>query len=365
MTSREIMRAAMRREPTDRIPCMPQICHDVAVRLYAEADGGDWIDGMGRCVEDPSLVWDYVIRLVREVGCDGLRLFLKPAPRRVRREGDELVVVDEHTGRRTGKIDVHGGGGYVPDAPTAPVQSLEEARDRLEAMAADVDDAKVAMLRTARDRVPDLFVASSPAGFTMNTYNILRGREQAMYDFFERPDFVLAVMEMQVQVGIRRAERLLEAGIDALYIGDPSASASLISPEHFRRFCFPGFRTFCDHFRDRNVLIYIHICGNSDPLLEMMAETGTSCVEPLDPLGGVSVAEAKRRIGSRVALMGGVNTITLANGTPEQVRREAISKCREGGPHGYILAAGDMVPPNTSWDNLRALVDVSRESLWR
>ncbi len=35
MNSRELMIAAMRREPTERIPTMPQICHDLPVRLYA------------------------------------------------------------------------------------------------------------------------------------------------------------------------------------------------------------------------------------------------------------------------------------------------------------------------------------------
>ena len=35
MNSRELMRAAMRREPTERIPTMPQICHDMPVRVYA------------------------------------------------------------------------------------------------------------------------------------------------------------------------------------------------------------------------------------------------------------------------------------------------------------------------------------------
>jgi len=242
------------------------------------------------------------------------------------------------------------------------VETLADARTRLDAMVAEMDDEKIELLRTARNRVPNLFVASSPAGFTMNTYNILRGREQAMYDFFERPQFVSAVMEMQAEMGIQRAERLLETGIDALYIGDPSASASLISPAHFKQFCYPGFRTFCDHFKDRDILIYLHICGNSSPILEMMADTGTDCVEPLDPLGGVSVADAKNRVGERVALMGGLNTLTLSGGTAEEVRAEAVLKCAEGGPHGYILAAGDMVPPTTSMENLRAMVGVSSGS---
>jgi len=213
--------------------------------------------------------------------------------------------------------------------------------------------------------VPDLFVASAPGGITMNTYTALRGREQAMLDFYERPDFVVAAMDMQADVIIERAERLLETGIDCLYIGDPAASASLISPRHFQRFCLPAYEKFCRHFKGRDTLIYIHVCGNSRPILEMLADTGADVVEPLDPLGGVQVADAKRRIGHRVALMGGLNTLTLANGTPGEVRDEAIQKCREGGPQGYILAAGDMVPPTTPMANLQAMVDVAKLSLWR
>ena len=97
----------------------------------------------------------------------------------------------------------------------------------------------------------------------------------------------------------------------------------------------------------------------------MMADTGAHVVEPLDPLGGVDVADAKQRIGKRVGLMGGVNTLTLSRGTRDEVHDEAIRKCREGGPHGYVLAAGDMVPPATPLENLQALVDVATKSLWR
>ena len=208
--------------------------------------------------------------------------------------------------------------------------------------------------------MPDLFVASAPGGITVNTYMNLRGSEQAMADIVERPDFVAAVFDMQVEAMIRRSEALLAAGIDALYIGDAAASASVISPRHFARFCLPAYRKFCEHFRSRGTLIYIHVCGNSNPILEMLADTGAHTVEPLDPLGGVSVADAKQRIGDRVALMGGVSTLTLAHGTPEEVTAEAIRKCREGGPYGYVLAAGDMVPPVTSLANLQAMVDVAR-----
>jgi uroporphyrinogen-III decarboxylase len=344
---------------------MPQLCHDTAIRIYQREDGVDWIDAMKRCVEEPTAVYDYVIRLVEEVNCDGLRLFVKPEPMKVERGGESLIVIDPKRGDRIGVIDTLGGGGFVPDRPEPPVETVDEARKRLGVLAREITGEKVEIIRSARQRVPERFVACAPGGITMNTYTTLRGREQAMVDFFERPDFVRAVMDLQAETIIQRAEKLLKADIDCLYIGDPAASASLISPKHFEQFCLPGYQKFCSHFRGRGVLIYIHICGNSNPILEMMAATGADTVEPLDPLGGVSVADAKRRIGRKVALMGGVNTLTLGGGTPEAVKAEAIRKCREGGPHGYILAAGDMVPPETPLENLRAMVDVATDSLWR
>ena len=355
------MRAAMRREPTERIPCMPQICHDSPVRIYAESDGGDWIDGMARCIEDPKRIADYVIRIVEEVDCDGLRLFVKPEPMLTKRVKNSLIVVDSD-GERLGIVDLEGGGKMLPDNPLPPIETTAEAQKRCDEAVAAYSDEKMDLLAEARARVPNRFVASSPLGMTMNTYAILRGREQAMMDFYERPDFVKEVMRIQLESAIEQAKKLLRTGIDCFYIGDPSASASLISPGHFEEFCLPIYREFCDHFRGEDILIYIHVCGNSNPILEMLADTGADTVEPLDPLGGVSVADAKRRIGDRVALMGGVNTLTLATGTPEEVRAESERKCAEGGPYGYILAAGDMVPPKTTLANLKAVVNVAKES---
>ena len=365
MTGRAVMRASMKRQPAERIPTMPQICHDVAVRLFANEDGRDWIDAVARCIESPETVYDYVIRLVEKLDCDGLRLFERLDPKKVKRVREQLLVLDPNTNERIGRIDLHGGTSYIPDLPPAPAETLGEVRKALADQVADLTDAKLDALRKARARVPERFVASSPGGITMNTYSQLRGRVQALYDFYDRPDFVAAVMDMQSEAIIQRAEKLLTTGIDAFYIGDPSSSGSLLSPQHFEKYCLPGYQKFCNHFRERDILIYIHICGNSNGILEMMAETGADCVEPLDPLGGVSVADAKARIGSRVALMGGVNTLTLSRGTAGEVHSEAIRKCREGGPTGYILAAGDMVPPDTSMENLQTLVNVARKSLWR
>jgi len=354
----------MRRLPTERIPAMPQITYHNAVRVFGSEDGADWLDDLKCCVQDPVVAYDRVIRLAEKLDCDGLRLFVEPERRRVERVGGQLMVLDWETGDRIGRIDALGGGGYVPDAQVEPVHTLAEAKRRLDQMVQSVSEEKVELLRAARRLVPDRFVASAPGGITMNTYAELRGPMQALMDLHDRPGFASAVMDLQAEARIEIAEKLVSTGIDALYIGDASASPSLISPEHFERFCLPAYRKFCQHFSE-DILVYIHICGNANPILEMLADTGVHAVEPLDPAGGVEVPDAKRRIGSRVALMGGVSTSTLAYGTPEEVREEAVRKCREGGPHGYVLAAGCMVPPDSPLKNLEAMVEVAVRSLWR
>jgi hypothetical protein len=357
------MRAATLGQPTERIPTMPQIVPSLALRVYQSAYHGDWTDGVRRYQEDPAWGYEWVMRLVMETECDGLRLFVEESPGKLERTGDELVVLDSMTGERIGRIDVMSGGKFVPDEPVPPVKTLEEARERLQEMVRAFSDEKMDWLRGVRERIPDLFVASMPGSVTIDTYSLLRGPVQAMLDLAERPEFVSAVMELQTEAMIERAERLLPTGIDALYIGEPSAS--IIGPRHFERFCMPPLQRFCDHFRDRSILIYIHVCGNVNPILEMLAGSGVHVIEPLDPLGGVSVSDAKRRVGDRVALMGGVSTNTLRWGAPEEVAAEAVAKCCEGGSHGFILAAGCQVPPGTPLENLRSMVDVATKSMWR
>lgn len=161
LTSRELMCAAMRRQPTERIPTMPQICEDTSVHIYESDCDGDWLDGLRRYIETPSAIYDCVIRLVEEVDCDGLRLFVHPEPMRVKRVGDDLIVLDKGTGDRIGYIDTMGGGGFIPDKPAPPVETLDEAKERLEEMVQEFTDEKMEMLQKARERVPNRFVASS------------------------------------------------------------------------------------------------------------------------------------------------------------------------------------------------------------
>ena len=122
----------------------------------------------------------------------------------------------------------------------------------------------------------------------------------------------------------------------------------------------PTMTRFVQAVRPHGVLTYLHVCGDSTRIVEMMADTGVDCIEPLDPLGGVAVADVKRRVGDRVALMGGVSTTALAHGSLEDVVDDCGRCLREGaGGGGYILACGDMLPTETSQEKVQAMIDAA------
>jgi len=204
----------------------------------------------------------------------------------------------------------------------------------------------------------DAYISCCTAGFTMNGLVHYRGSDQAFIDLYDEPELVHAIFEHLTAGSIESAKAAVSAGADGLYIGDAFSSCSVISPQIFKEFCLPYYQRFVKAIKPLGVDIYLHICGNASPILELMADTGVNAIEPLDPLGGVSVADAKKRVGNRVCLKGGVNTISLQDNTPEEVAEETKKVLREGMANGgFILGSGDDIPRFAKKENIRAMVE--------
>jgi uroporphyrinogen decarboxylase len=71
----------------------------------------------------------------------------------------------------------------------------------------------------------------------------------------------------------------------------------------------------------------------------------------------VDLADARRRVGGRVALQGNLDPLVLLT-DPDTVRREAAAILRAAGPAaGHVFNLGHGVLPHTPPDNVAALVE--------
>ena len=100
--------------------------------------------------------------------------------------------------------------------------------------------------------------------------------------------------------------------------------------------------------------IVYHTCGGMMPILEKIADMKPDAMETFTPAamgGDVILAEAKRRIGDRVCIIGGFDQFHALIDCPPEATRAAVRACFEaaGAGGGYILS-----PPTTSLTPTRA-----------
>lgn len=367
----------MSRGIPDRVPVIPQICIPHAARML----GMDYESTVLETIRNPALINKYDFLCAKEYGVDGMRAWLVPDPLDVVKIDGVWFGRDPRTGEKLGPVDFEGGGGVVPsEDPT--IHQADEIAGKIPVLSAEeiLKSGKLDSIKMIiKEGGEDLFVIGAPGCFTVEKITFLRGKAQAMMDLMDDPDFCHKIMERSLAAAIQRSFALAAIGIDALYIGE--TFGGVISPDQFKEFCFPYFKRFAQAIKGlpalsvaaglpnqghgdqgKGPLVYLHICGNSAKILEMMAETGVDCIEPLDPLGGVKIADAKKRVGHRVALMGGVHTVKLAHGTLQEVVDDCRRCLSEGAPGGgYLLAAGDMLPTETSREKVEAMINAAKK----
>lgn len=345
----------------DRVPIFP-----VTTRLLGARALGRPV---GDLVRDPWLIFEGIKAMKRRFGFDGLEVGFCPSrgyqpPGLETRDGVSVLV----------DAQGHAYARFQEDDDPVPLDTTPPLRDRADLDAISVTpaeryerDGNLEGIRSLRREFgDDLYLAGVAAGQTMNSLATWRGADQAMYDLIDDPGFVDEVMDRATDISIEVGKALVAAGVDGIYIGDAWSSASIISPRQFERFCQPRYARAVDAFHELGAQVYLHICGNAAPLLEMIADTGVDALEPLDPLGGVRVDDAARRIGDRVSLKGGVNTLTLLNGTPDDVRRETLEvlDSARGNCRGFLLGSGDDIPRDTPFENIDAMVETGLVYRW-
>jgi hypothetical protein len=354
----------------DRVPVAPKIWVDLAGALTATE--------LTEIVQDPETALEVVARAGLECGADAVRQFHLPA-RSVRRQGGGLVELDR-AGVILGEIDLQGGlatrlldpARFVLEDPacTAYCQFWSAERPFVntpaEALRLAVPERSFYEYSGCGERQrrvmarygERLALIGDCGAATMAFLVYLRGMSRALIDLIEEPRLAHLLLEKGAAIAAEKGKFNLDLGLKILRVNDSVGNMSVISPEHWREFVFPHLRDLCTelHRYDPAARLYCHICGNILPVAEELVDSGLDCIGPLDPLGGFTVAQMRARVGEEVALLGGVNTLSFVDGTPETIVAEARECLRGGGrAGGYILSSGCVIPRTAPPGNLKAL----------
>jgi uroporphyrinogen decarboxylase len=193
----------------------------------------------------------------------------------------------------------------------------------------------------------------------------LMGMEHLLMAVAAEPELVQALVEMSVDVNLAMAKEIARRGAQFVYTGDDLAwnKGPLMSPRHFRTLLYPGLRRVMHGFKELGLLVIKHTDGNLWPIIDMIVDSGIDCLDPIDPLAGMDLAEVKARFGQRIALKGNVDCASLMTyGTPEETAAAARLALRQGMPGGgFILSSSNSIHSGVKPENYLALVHTVHE----
>jgi uroporphyrinogen decarboxylase len=176
--------------------------------------------------------------------------------------------------------------------------------------------------------------------------SVLFGIEPLILATFDDPDWVgelLALLQRPKLAFLRSARG---APFDLVELGGGDASSTVISPSIFDRFVAPFDAPLIDAAHQSGLRVVYHTCGGMMPFLERIAGMGPDAMETFTPpsMGGdARMAEAKRRVGARVSMIGGFDQFNDFVGCPPARTRQTVRRLFEeaGSGGGYILAPSD------------------------
>lgn len=133
------------------------------------------------------------------------------------------------------------------------------------------------------------------------------------------------------------------------------------SPDDFTEFCLPYMKEIFDAFPQMSH--YFHNDFTSDACYPYLKQMG---VDVFNFTHTVDIADARRKIGSEVVLMGNVPPMLLTGDDPKAVYDTTLSVIgsylkANGGPQGLMLSTGGGLPMGAKRENIDAVIAAVRD----
>ena len=189
----------------------------------------------------------------------------------------------------------------------------------------------------------------------------LRGYERLLTDLVTDPDLAAAILEIPYRYHLAAAQRLVEMGVDMIWVGDDvgSQAGMLISPELWRRLFKPKWAEFFATLKRLNPALKIayHSDGVIDPIIPDFIEIGLDVLNPVQP-ACMDPARLKQQYGDHLSFWGTIDEQhTLPFGSPGDVTREVRARLETvGHDGGLIIGPTHHVQLDTPLENFGAMI---------
>ena len=219
------------------------------------------------------------------------------------------------------------------------------------------------LIEELKKRKPDFCIVAGCGG-VLSMPGSADGYEEFCYRLFDDPEGIDLECERLYREFEDTAQRLLQAGAEALYVAaDVADSRSpFFTMEQCHRWYFPYLRKCASFIKQNGAYAILHTDGNIFPLLEEIKKSGVQALQAIDPVAGMDIVQTQQLLAPDVAVCGNLDCGLMLSGNPEQVYEKAveiIEACK--GKPGFIFGNSNAVAQETPLENYRAMLNAWRD----
>lgn len=185
----------------------------------------------------------------------------------------------------------------------------------------------------------------------------LMNMQEFFMNLLDEPEAMEHLMDICMEQSLWFAREQVKAGADIIGLGD--AASSLIGHALYEEFALPYQQKMIQAIHDMGARVKLHICGNVNSVLDLIAQTGTDMVD-LDFM--VDINRAAEILPETCSICGNFNPVTVMyQGTPDYVKQE-VRRCKQiRNSNRNFIAPGCEIPRDTPLENLIALKEAVEE----
>lgn len=180
------------------------------------------------------------------------------------------------------------------------------------------------------------------------------GLENTMMAMLDEPERLKDLIGVRLRHALKKIDELADMGCRLMWIGEGTASGSLISPRQYETFVLPYQKRMVEHMRKRGVLSIVHICGDINNVIKSVKKTNADGID-LDYMNDLGMA--KDVMNGDVCIKGNINPVDLQTLPANEIKQMCKEKIRLFPDNkGFILSTGCLVTRDTPKVNIDAMV---------
>ena len=190
--------------------------------------------------------------------------------------------------------------------------------------------------------------------------SLMRSPAVWMMDLLMGDQLVFKLLDFCTDASCQFIRLMAQTGVDMVSNGDSFAGPEMIAPEMYEKYALPYEKKIVKEAHLLEKPYALHICGNTDMILNKMSETKAEVLE-LDYKTNIQLVHDLCKKES-VTFSGNIDPSgVIAFGTPELVEEKTkeILSIFKNNPR-LIMNAGCAIPSETPEENIKKLVEVTR-----